>query len=107
MTALDNTWEETAEAVINNWIGKLYQLTHRNRSIPSMEGVGADDPLGLGWGRKPAPRGCSPQLHLSNRSGGPQGPTRRLGRRYRRRETPSKLPIRAVCRRQLTHLEIG
>jgi homoserine O-succinyltransferase len=54
---LDNTWHDTAEAVINNWIGKVYQLTHRNRRLPFMEGVDADDPLGLGWGRKPAQRG--------------------------------------------------
>ncbi len=26
--SLDNTWHDSAEAVINNWIGKVYQLTH-------------------------------------------------------------------------------
>ncbi len=26
--SLDNTWRDSAAAVINNWIGKVYQLTH-------------------------------------------------------------------------------
>jgi len=44
---LDNTWHDTAEAVINNWIGKVYQLTNKQRRLPFMEGVDPDDPLGL------------------------------------------------------------
>ncbi len=44
---LDNTWHDTAEAVINNWIGKVYQLTNIDRRLPFAKGVNADDPLGL------------------------------------------------------------
>ena len=44
---LDNTWHDTAEAVINNWIGKVYQLTHLDRRTPFREGINPDDPLGL------------------------------------------------------------
>jgi homoserine O-succinyltransferase/O-acetyltransferase len=44
---LDNTWHDTAEAVINNWIGKVYQLTNTNRHIPFNSDIDPDDPLGL------------------------------------------------------------
>ncbi len=46
-TRLDNTWHDTAEAVIDNWLGHIYQITHRDRHRPFMEGVDPDDPLGL------------------------------------------------------------
>jgi len=45
---LDNTWHDTAEAVIGNWIGLVYQVTHQDRAIPFMEGIDPNDPLGLG-----------------------------------------------------------
>ena len=45
--SLDNTWHDTAEAVINKWIGKVYQLTNIDRKLPFMEGINPDDPLGL------------------------------------------------------------
>jgi homoserine O-succinyltransferase len=44
---LDNTWHDTAEAVVGNWIGCVYQVTHNERKRPFMEGVNPDDPLGL------------------------------------------------------------
>lgn len=44
---LDNTWHDTAEAVVGNWMGLVYQVTHRDRRIPFMEGVDPNDPLGL------------------------------------------------------------
>ncbi len=44
---LDNTWHDTAEAVIGNWIGCVYQVTHRERGLPFMPGVDPDNPLGL------------------------------------------------------------
>jgi homoserine O-succinyltransferase len=47
---LDNTWHDTAQAGLGNWIGKVYQLTHQDRRIPFMDGVDPHDPLGLGWG---------------------------------------------------------
>lgn len=44
---LHNTWHDTAEAIVGNWIGQVYQITHRDRKIPFMEGVDPNDPLGL------------------------------------------------------------
>ena len=44
---LHNTWHDTAEAVINNWIGKVYQLTNSDRKVPFMDGIDPDNPLGL------------------------------------------------------------
>lgn len=43
---LDNTWHDTAEAILNNWVGKVYQITNQDRCKPFMEGVDPDDPLG-------------------------------------------------------------
>ncbi len=44
---LDNTWHDTAEAVINNWIGKVYQITNTDRHIPFNADTDPSDPLGL------------------------------------------------------------
>ncbi len=44
---LDNTWHDSAEAVLNNWIGKVYQLTNMDRKKPFQEGIDLSDPLGL------------------------------------------------------------
>lgn len=44
---LHNTWHDTAEAVINNWIGKVYQVTNSDRRYPFMQGIDPQDPLGL------------------------------------------------------------
>ncbi len=46
---LDNTWHDTAEAIVGNWIGLVYQLTHEQRNLPYMEGVDPHNPLGLDW----------------------------------------------------------
>lgn len=49
-----NTWHDTGEAVVANWIGLVYQLTHTERAKPFMKGVDPSDPLG--WvGRKAVP----------------------------------------------------
>jgi len=45
--ALHNTWHDTAEAVVGNWIGTVYQVTNRDRKLPFMEGIDPDDPLAL------------------------------------------------------------
>ena len=37
---VDNTWSDTGKSVVNNWVGLVYQLTHRDRRIPFH-----------GWGR--------------------------------------------------------
>jgi len=44
---LDNTWHDSAEAVINNWIGTVYQVTDLERRQPFKAGLDPDDPLGL------------------------------------------------------------
>jgi homoserine O-succinyltransferase len=44
---LDNTWHDTAEAVIDNWVGKVYQVTHIDRKKPFQDAVNPDNPLGL------------------------------------------------------------
>lgn len=44
---LDNTWHDTAEAIINNWIGKVYQTTSLDRHYPFMNGVDPTNPLGM------------------------------------------------------------
>jgi homoserine O-succinyltransferase len=45
--SLDNTWHDSAEAVINNWIGKVYQLTDIDRKKPFQANVDPSDPLGI------------------------------------------------------------
>ena len=47
LSQLDNTWHDTAEAVIGNWVGCVYQVTHGERHLPFMPGVDPDNPLGL------------------------------------------------------------
>lgn len=42
---LQNTWHDTAEAIIGNWIGLVYQVTHATRKLPFMEGIDPNDPL--------------------------------------------------------------
>lgn len=44
---LDNTWGDTAKAVINNWLGLVYQVTNLERTQQFMENVDPDDPLRL------------------------------------------------------------
>lgn len=44
---IDNTWHDTAEAIINNWVGSIYQITNPDRKLPFMPGVDPNDPLGL------------------------------------------------------------
>lgn len=44
---LDNTWHDTAEAVLGNWVGLVYQVTHSDRRKPFMDGIDPADPLGL------------------------------------------------------------
>ena len=42
---LDNTWGDTAKAIINNWLGLVYQLTNLDRRKQYMDGVDRDNPL--------------------------------------------------------------
>ncbi|MGA8260078.1 MAG: homoserine O-succinyltransferase [Arenicellales bacterium] len=47
--SIHNTWHDTGEAVVGNWIGLVYQLTNTERARPFMSGVDPKDPLG--WKR--------------------------------------------------------
>lgn len=44
---INNTWHDTAVEVVGNWIGLIYQLTHKDRLKPFMEGIDPENPLGL------------------------------------------------------------
>lgn len=44
---LDNTWHDSAEGVVGNWMGLIYQVTHSDRKLPFMSHVDPEDPLGL------------------------------------------------------------
>jgi len=48
VAGLDNTWRDTAEGVVGNWMGLIYRVTHNDRRVPFMDGVDPNDPLGLG-----------------------------------------------------------
>lgn len=44
---LDNTWGDTAKAVVNNWLGLVYRVTNLDRKQQFMKNVDPDDPLGV------------------------------------------------------------
>jgi len=44
---LDNTWHDTAEAILNNWIGQVYQVTNMDRKKAFQEGIDPTNPLSL------------------------------------------------------------
>ncbi|MEM7196259.1 MAG: homoserine O-succinyltransferase [Pseudomonadota bacterium] len=44
---IDNTWSDTGKAVVNNWLGLIYQLASPERGRVFMEGVDPDNPLGI------------------------------------------------------------
>jgi len=44
---VDNTWGDTAKAIVNNWLGLVYRLTNLDRRQQFMPGVDPEDPLGL------------------------------------------------------------
>lgn len=45
---LDNTWGDTAKAIVNNWLGMVYQLTNLDRKKQFMDHVDPANPLGIG-----------------------------------------------------------
>ncbi len=53
---LDNTWGDTAKAIINNWLGLVYQVTNLDRRLQYMDGVDPQDPLGMVQRRSHPPR---------------------------------------------------
>ncbi len=42
-----NTWGDTGKAIVNNWLGLVYNLTALNRTEQFMSGVDYNNPLGL------------------------------------------------------------
>jgi homoserine O-succinyltransferase len=40
-----NTWTDTGKAMVNNWLGLVYQLANPDRKLQFMPGVDPDDPL--------------------------------------------------------------
>jgi homoserine O-succinyltransferase len=44
----DNTWIDTGKALVNNWLGLVYQTTNRDRKLQYMPGVDPEDPLSQG-----------------------------------------------------------
>ena len=47
MKTLDNTWHDSASAIINNWIGGVYQITNEDIKLPFMASVNPLNPLNL------------------------------------------------------------
>jgi homoserine O-succinyltransferase len=47
LSNLDNTWHDSADEIISNWMGLIYQLTHKDRDKLFMDGIDKNDPLGL------------------------------------------------------------
>jgi homoserine O-succinyltransferase len=44
---LENTWGDTAKAIIANWLGLVYQLTNLDRKKQYMDGVDPGNPLNI------------------------------------------------------------
>ena len=44
---LDNTWHDTGEAIINHWMGHVYQITNIDRRKPFKDEIDPANPLGL------------------------------------------------------------
>ncbi len=44
---LDITWRDTARALVSNWLGWVYQITHHDRRIPFQDHIDPENPLGL------------------------------------------------------------
>ena len=44
---LDNTWGDTAKALVNNWLGLVYKVTNLERNKQFMEEVDPSDPLDM------------------------------------------------------------
>lgn len=42
---LRNSWHDSGEAVVGNWLGLMYQLTNADRKLPFMEGIDPNNPL--------------------------------------------------------------
>jgi len=47
LNSLDNTWHDTGSAIIGKWMGLIYQITHKDRHKPFMQGIDENNPLEL------------------------------------------------------------
>ena len=47
LSRLNNTWRDTASAVVGAWIGLIYQITGLDRHQPFMQGVDPENPLAM------------------------------------------------------------
>lgn len=45
--AIDITWSDTGKAIVNNWLGLVYQVANKERGKVFMDGLDPNDPLGL------------------------------------------------------------
>lgn len=43
---LVNSWHDSGEALMGNWLGLVYQLTNAEQALPFMDGIDPEDPLG-------------------------------------------------------------
>ena len=50
MERIHNTWHDTAAAIMANWMGLVYKITHHDRRQVLMDGLDVNDPLG--WKKK-------------------------------------------------------
>ena len=46
---VDNTWSDTGKAIVNNWLGLVYQVANQQRGKVYMDGIDPKDPLALKW----------------------------------------------------------
>ncbi len=46
---IDNTWRDTATAVVGNWIGLIYAITNVERNKPFMDHIDPQNPLALAF----------------------------------------------------------
>ncbi len=44
---IDNTWSDTGRAIVNSWLGLVYQVAHKDRKKIFMDGIDPDNPLGF------------------------------------------------------------
>ncbi|MEE9327786.1 MAG: homoserine O-succinyltransferase [Cocleimonas sp.] len=44
---IDNSWHDTAAAILANWMGLVYQVTHMDRNKPFMDDIDSENPLNL------------------------------------------------------------
>ena len=44
---IDITWADTGKAIVNNWLGLIYQVANKERGKVFMDNIDPNDPLGL------------------------------------------------------------